>query len=116
MYVRLAVGEDGVTITSDSGISCRIGKDHVYRFVTDLAFPDDATTRGFLQLHVQVIVRGSEVSVPPQPSTGRARSSPRECRSASPIDIRSGNPAHHAPPRASWSFRISWTHDNALQS
>jgi hypothetical protein len=32
-------------------------------FVTSRS-PNDATTRGFLQLHVQILVRGSEVSMP----------------------------------------------------
>lgn len=65
-----SVGHDGVTITSQSGINCRLSTDHVYRFVTDLVLPDDTSTRGFLQLHVQIVIRGTEVSVVPNHQPG----------------------------------------------
>jgi hypothetical protein len=47
-----------------------LGTDHVYRFVTDLVSPDNTATRGFLQLHVQIVIRGSEVGVVPNHQPG----------------------------------------------
>lgn len=63
------VSPSGVTISDPrTGISRVLGYDHVQKFTSDQ--PRDGFERGFLTLHVQLIVRGNVIDVVPNARPG----------------------------------------------
>lgn len=64
-----SVTDDGVTISDPrTGHFRLLGYDHVYKFTSDGT--RNGTARGFLSLHVQLIVQGNDVRVVPNARPG----------------------------------------------
>lgn len=64
-----SVADDGVTISDPRTGHCRLlGYDHIYKFTSDGTRKGPA--RGFLSLHVQLTVQGSDVRVVPNARPG----------------------------------------------
>ena len=66
----MAVTDEYVEITTDSGCFCRLGNDHIKNFATDPQRSGDGLNHGFLLLLVQIYVQGSEVKAIPTPRPG----------------------------------------------
>ena len=71
-WIIMAVTDDYVEINTASGDFYRLGKDHVRSFTTDPHRSTDGVVHAFLQLHVQLYIRGPEVSAVPNHQPGAA--------------------------------------------
>lgn len=66
----MAVTNDYIEVNTASGHFYRLGKDHVRTFSTDPHRSTDGLSHAFLQLHVQLYVRGPEVTAVPNHQPG----------------------------------------------
>jgi hypothetical protein len=71
-WTIVAVTLDGVEIKTASGHSHRLGLDHIRNFTTDPNRSTDGINHAFLQLHVQLRISGSRVTVIPNHQPGAA--------------------------------------------
>ncbi|HUN99015.1 MAG TPA: hypothetical protein VMU69_22640 [Bradyrhizobium sp.] len=71
-WIIMVVTNDYVEINTASGHFYRLGKDHVRSFTTDPHRSTDGLNHGFLQLHVQLYMRGADVTAVPNHQPGAA--------------------------------------------
>jgi hypothetical protein len=71
-WIVMAVTNEYIEINTASGHFYRLGKDHVRSFATDPHRSTDGLNHAFLQLHVQLYVRGSDVTAVPNFQPGAA--------------------------------------------
>lgn len=71
-WAIMAVTDEYVEVTTDTGCFCRLGNDHIKNFATDPQRSVDGRNHGFLLLLVQIYVQGSEVKAIPTSRPGEA--------------------------------------------
>lgn len=71
-WAIMAVTDEYVEVTTDTGCFCRSGNDHIKNFATDPQRSVDGLNHGFLLLLVQIYVQGSEVKAIPTSRPGEA--------------------------------------------
>ena len=71
-WIIMAVTDEYTDIITDAGHFYRLGKDHIRGFTTDPHRSGDGVNRGFLQLHMQLYITGTEVKAVPNHQPGAA--------------------------------------------
>jgi hypothetical protein len=69
-WIIMAVTNEYVEINTAPGHFYRLGKDHVRSFTTDSHRAADGLNHAFLQLHVQLYIRGTDVTAIPNHQPG----------------------------------------------
>lgn len=69
-WTIMAVTNEYIEISTVLGHFYRLGKDHIRSFATDPHRSIDGLSHGFLQLHMQLYIRGKEVTATPNSQPG----------------------------------------------